>query len=321
MMLVYLISAYRQPRQLARLLGRLQQPNARFVVHLDAKVAAKPFLDALPATIASDVTFVAQPVRVYWKGFSQVRMMQRLMETALAAPFDYAIYLSEADYPLRTNEQLNVFFAQQPPDLLAYWRLRDRPTWQHKLRYFYFHDWPWLNPRTNQLTRLLFRIYNQTVKRVLPRRRFPTMLEPFGGSEYMCLTRRSVEYVVNFSRQAPTLMHWYRFSDSPIEHVFHTILLNAPFRDTVIHWAEYEHWSANLTDADRARSAEPMPESVFHRRYIDWSPDRERPAILDRRDAHALLNTDALFARKFDQRRSARLLDLLDSMSDGTAFR
>ncbi len=312
MKLVYLISAYRQPQQVARLIDRLRQSNARFVLHIDAKVAVKPFTDALSADLHTDVTFVENRVRVYWKGFSQVTMMQRLMQTALDQPFDYAIYLSEADYPLRNNAELNTFFAQHPPDLLSYWRLSDRPTWQHKLRYAYFYDQPWLNPRINRFTRFSFRVYNRTLKRVLPRQRFPSTLDPFGGSEYFCLTHRSVQYAIDFIEQQPDLMRWYRFSDSPIEHVFHTILLNAPFRHEIIHWAEYEQWSANLTNKQRAQSAEPMPEIAFHKRYMDWSPDRELPAFLDRRDAHALLNADALFARKFHHRRSARLLDILD---------
>jgi hypothetical protein len=316
MMLVYLVSAFRQPRQLARLLGRLQQPNARFVVHLDAKVASGPFLDALPAHLHPTVTFVSDPVRVYWKGYSHLRALLRLLEAALSQPFDYAITLSGADYPLKTNEQINDFFARQPPDLFSYWRLADRPAWQHKLRYWYFYDWPWLNPRTNPLTKLLFRVYNRTLKLALPPRRYPAALEPFGGADHFILTRRSVAYLLDFVRQHPDLMHWYQFSDCPSEHVFHTILLNAPFRHEIIHWAEYEAWSRSLTDLDRAQSAEPMPEAAFHRRYMDWSPERERPAILDRRDAHDLLTTDALFARKFDQRRSARLLDILDERLD-----
>jgi hypothetical protein len=322
MALVYLISAYRQPHQLARLVARLQQPTVRFLIHVDARVPIKPFLDAVPA--GPNVGFVQDRQRVYWKGFSQVRMMLALLREALAHPFSYAIYLSEADYPLRTNSVINAFFAQQPPELISYWKLTDRPRWLHKLRYVYVHDTPWLNPRRSGLSHILFRLYNRSVKYLLPRRTVRHGLPPYGGSEYFSLSSQAVDYLIDFVDRHPSWPRWYRFSDSPIEHFFHTILLNAPFCRQIIHYDAYQQWSQTLTTEEKASSAEMLPEQAFHLRFIDWSglagsgPDkyRERPAVLDERDLIALTTTNALFARKFDSIRSATLLDQLDRWLD-----
>jgi hypothetical protein len=55
-----------------------------------------------------------------------------------------------------------------------------------------------------------------------------------------------------------------------------------------------------------------LPESDFNLRHIDWTAVREAPAILDDRDWEALRASPCLFARKFEPRRSARLLDRID---------
>jgi hypothetical protein len=45
---------------------------------------------------------------------------------------------------------------------------------------------------------------------------------------------------------------------------------------------------------------------------VDWSRERESPAILDERDWEVLRDSPDLFARKFDSRISAHLLDRID---------
>ena len=55
-----------------------------------------------------------------------------------------------------------------------------------------------------------------------------------------------------------------------------------------------------------------MPDEkrvYFH--YIDWNPEREDPAILDESDFGSLLQSEKLFACKFRQKKSERLMDML----------
>ncbi|MCY7393831.1 MAG: hypothetical protein LH647_20735, partial [Leptolyngbyaceae cyanobacterium CAN_BIN12] len=48
--------------------------------------------------------------------------------------------------------------------------------------------------------------------------------------------------------------------------------------------------------------------------HIDWSVDREDPAVFDTSDFSALQESDALFARKFSESKSKQLLDSIDEM-------
>ena len=64
-----------------------------------------------------------------------------------------------------------------------------------------------------------------------------------------------------------------------------------------------------------------LAEDSFHLRYIDWSGDRETPAIFDERDWRSIQNSSNLFARKFHSIRSAKLLGLIDQELLGLAAR
>lgn len=49
-------------------------------------------------------------------------------------------------------------------------------------------------------------------------------------------------------------------------------------------------------------------------RYVDWTPGRGHPAVLDLGDLDQILGSGMLFARKIDPVRSKELLESLDSL-------
>ncbi|MCJ7689325.1 MAG: hypothetical protein MUO60_08400, partial [Clostridiaceae bacterium] len=53
-------------------------------------------------------------------------------------------------------------------------------------------------------------------------------------------------------------------------------------------------------------------ENKAHLHYIDWSRDREDPAVFDIGDFQTLKACDALFARKFCENKSKKLLYYID---------
>jgi len=97
---------------------------------------------------------------------------------------------------------------------------------------------------------------------------------------------------------------------------FQTIILNSDLRDRVQNVRLYAEWSATTTAAAKLREDAMLPEDSFSFRYIDWRKDRTdssgSPAVLDERDWPELKATSDLFARKFDTRLSATLLDRID---------
>jgi hypothetical protein len=92
----------------------------------------------------------------------------------------------------------------------------------------------------------------------------------YGGSQWMILSRAFCEYATN-------LRHIWRYSlffrniYVPDESFYHTLLMNSPFRDTLVN---------------------------DNRRYIDWVSGPERPRVLRMSDLPLITASGAFFARK-----------------------
>ena len=117
------------------------------------------------------------------------------------------------------------------------------------------------------------------------RRAFPRGLRPFGGGAYWCLSRACVELVAEFVVERRDVVRFFQHVDVPDEIFFQTIVMNSELASTVV--------NDNL-------------------RYVDWSRGR-RPAVLDTNDLDALRASPKLFARKFDTRVDAAVLDAIDA--------
>jgi hypothetical protein len=314
MRIAYLITAYDQPGHLARLVRALQHPGASFHVHVDGHVDIAPFAEALRGL--EGVRFASQRVKVHWMGFSQVRSILGLMRDACASDPDFCVLLSGSDYPIRSNEAIFDFFSRAREEFIVFWRLEDRPGWLHKIRYLYpidaipIHGWSkGTDPRW---WRRLFWGRFHRYRHLLPRRRFPPGLTPYGGSDWWSLSGGCVRHVLEFVDANPWYSRFYRYTHCPSEMFFQTIILNSPWAARVRNRDAYEDWSARTAPAAKLAEDCMLPESDFNLRHIDWTAVREAPAILDDRDWEALRASPCLFARKFEPRRSARLLDRID---------
>jgi len=104
---------------------------------------------------------------------------------------------------------------------------------------------------------------------------------------WFCLTKKDVDYTLEYLKNKPDLLDFFRHTFAPDEIFFQTIIMNSPLKDTVM--------NDNL-------------------RYIDWSRKGvPLSAFLTIDDADNLLNSSKLFARKFDIELDEAILDLIDS--------
>ncbi|MBO0932907.1 beta-1,6-N-acetylglucosaminyltransferase [Fibrella aquatilis] len=308
----YLILAHRQPGMLYRLALALAHPQARLFVHLDARVDLATFMACRdwPESLA----FIDERLTVWHKGYSMVEAELALIRAAGQSgySFRYLKLLSGDSFPLCSAFDLIGFFAQQQTDFYSFWRLADRPSWLHKVRFRYFHDYFWLNSRHTRWSHLLLRIYRRTLRGAFRQKALPAASDggpmiPYGGAQWWALRPESAGYVVDTLAHRPDLVRFFRHTDSPDELVFQTLLQHSPYADRANRKAAYEAWSRNTPAADK-QADHLLHEESFHLTYMDWSPTRELPAILDERDLDALRYTDCLFARKFDENRSGELL-------------
>lgn len=285
MKIAYIVLAHREFGQVERLVRRLYGASCRVFLHVDRKVppaqrqALQAALQDLPELV------YVEPLPVYWADFSIVAATLRALEAVAASgeAFDYTCLLSGQDYPLATPEGIAAFLARhRGQSFLEFFRV-PRPGWAGDGgmgRLERYHHRAEYSRSYGRAVALLARC----VLHLLPRRTFFKDLQPYAGSQFWCLAQPCVEYVLEYVRRRPEYVQYFRHVKIPDEMFFQTMLVNSPLRETLVN------------------------DSL---RYIDWSRP-PYPAVLTHEDFPLLQQSGKLFARKFDLRLDAEVLDRID---------
>jgi Core-2/I-Branching enzyme len=275
--IAYVVSAFKYPQQLGRLLRRLSTPNTTFAVHVDRKTSRSIFSEMQRETEAiPEVRFLDRHVS-HWRGFGHVQAtLKGIVDAFERCPdFDYVVLLTGQDYPLRSPRRLERVLGRANGRSFLTWRALPWSGWQPRGGMHRIEDWHLVT-------------YGKVHVSLPLRRRLPGGLAPYGGGAYWCLARPAVEYVYEFLQRNPEYVGFFRHVLVPDELFFQTILLNSPLRDTIVN---------------------------DHLRFIDWSED-PGPTILRMEHLPALIGSGKLLARKFDATVDERILDVLDARID-----
>ncbi len=298
----YLILAHQHPPQVARLIRALRSEEACFFLHVDRKANLAAFKEAIPPS--RQVCYVPEPerVKVYWGGFSPVQATLRLLHCAYHATdrFERYCLLSGSDFPIKSNYQIRDAFGTQK-EFISIEQALYAPAAEsrvHCISRYHFYDYGLLNPRTSPfpaLPRLAARLSNH-----VPRPQYKR-IPLYQGSQWWALTGRMIGYIINFLKKYPDYLSFHRYTLVPDEVFFHSIVKNSP-------------WAANIQH-DFEQGTLPggtSPERGCH--FVDWHSGDTPPKVLDESDLDRLLDSKALFARKFVEPVSTTLLERLDSL-------
>ncbi len=299
MKIAYLILAHSQPRLFKRLLGSLAYKDDCFFAHIDAKADIAQFKD----NNQKNLFFLSKRIKVNHAGFSQVRAMISLIKAALKkGDFDYFIFLSGVDYPIQSPDKLHGFLEKNPGmNFIDFFQYNGGSADNLHFSKVYNEDYILGTPR---IVSLIFRAIFRLARIILPRRSFLKNMILYRGSTSWCLYKESVEYIIQFidSGKSRKIFNYLKYAFSPDEMIFQTILLNSPFAR-----------KCNLYEKNKGSSDNiPAVENKAHLYYIDWSPERENPAILNETDFDKIQARQYFFGRKFDEKKSAKLLDMID---------
>jgi hypothetical protein len=274
--IAYVISAYKLPAQLVRLVRRLDAPGVTFAVHVDRKTRRAVVDEMVVGTRGADVTFLPRHVS-HWGAFGHVRTSLKGIDHLHLAgvEFDYAVLLTGQDYPLRSPETIaETLDRADGASFMNWWPLPYEP-WGERGGLDRFEHWHWVTYRRAHVALPL-------------RRRLPHGYLPFGGGAYWCFARPLVDYVQRFVTTNPGYVRFFERVLIPDELFFQTLIMNSPLRETVV--------NDNL-------------------RYLDWSRE-PAPAVLGVADLDRLLGSRKLFGRKFDETVDRAVLDRLDEAID-----
>lgn len=277
MRIAHLILTYTSPQQTERMIKNMMHDDFDFYIHVDKKYDINPhlFLEALP-----NVYFINNRVDVKWAGFNTViatfECIKEIVSTGIQ--YDFINFLSGQDYPLKSAAYLADFFKENKgKEFLSFRDIRN--DWKEGLirmeRYFLInHDFK----GRYTLERL--------INFIMPRRKIPYNMHPYGKSMFWMLSPEIAMYVVNKVESDKKLTNFFYFCWASDEFVFQTILMNSPHKNNIVN---------------------------NNYRYIDWSEGGANPKTLDENDFEQIEKADMLFARKLDIEKSAKLFDMIDN--------
>lgn len=275
----HLILAHNVPDHLFRLVERLRRPDAHIFIHVDAKSDISPY--RIQFADYPDVHLIQKRTKANWGGFSLVQAtLDSLIEIqASGKPFTYVNLLSGSDYPIKPIRDFHSMLTRSMGLSFFEYEIEGTSWWdeaQPRLRNYHWVDCQF--PGKNGLQAL--------VNRITPSRTPPGRMAIVGRSQWFTVYAGHVRHILDFVRNNPAYVRFFRYTWGPDEFFFQTILYNSPYRDQLI--------NDNL-------------------RYIDWSTGQPSPRVLTIDDAQLLHSSDKWFARKFDPQISGPLLDEIDS--------
>jgi hypothetical protein len=281
MRLAYLILSHQLPHQVARLVGALRDRDNSFFIHVDKR--AEPQVHrTLLARLGDDASVQFVPAHAcYWGSFGIVEATIEGIRTLIESGtlFERLILLSGQDYPIKPQRYIKAFLERQDnQQFIESFPLTEPNKWTE-------HTGPYkdLNRILHWHVNFRSRFLHIPIRRSLPRR-----MQPYGGSQWWCLSQACVEYVHEFIQRNPKVVDYFKRAFIADELFFQTMVSNSPFADRVT--------GSSLT-------------------YEDWdTPAPPYPALLDRAYLRTLAASHKLFARKFDETRNTGILDAVDEL-------
>ncbi|MDE7273207.1 MAG: beta-1,6-N-acetylglucosaminyltransferase [Lachnospiraceae bacterium] len=286
----YLILVHEYTLVLERLVQLLDNESNGIYIHIDKKTSdvEKKKVEGLRQMVKRSELFVFCKYKVFWGTNSIIKAQKLLLTKSLIKKYDYYHFLSGADLPVKRGDQIQKFFEENCGREFIHFGTRE---YQQDIqqRYNVYHFF------TRQLGRKRdkrFWVDVETYSLAIQRRLHVDRTRKlkfsfFGGSNWCSITREFAIYVVKNYRKYERAFYFSQISD---EAIWQTIVMDSPYRDNL-----YVDGFDNNYDACV--------------RYIDW--DRGTPYIFQKEDLEDLIASKCMFARKFDERCDAEIVEFM----------
>lgn len=293
---VYLLTlSGRAVRQVRRLIRRLYHVDNYFLIHVDSRQEYL-YRELLPLESQfPNIRLVPDRMATIWGGSSLLQMLLHCMKVLLTLDWDWSFVmnLSESDYPIKDPQELVHFLTINRGRNFVKSHGRDAPTFIKKQG---------MDKTFVECDNHMYRIGS---------RQIPMGIQIDGGSDWICLYRDFVEYLIHGTDDTlDGLKRFFNFALLPAEAFFHIVLKNTEFCSTIL------NNNLHLTNWNRKQGCK-----CQHKAVVDWcgcSPNDFKPS-----DWNRLLGAEKrplYFGRKFEAVINQRILFELDQYIYGSDF-
>lgn len=233
MKIAYLITAYNNYEHLEKLINALDDTNAEFFVHIDKK-------SQMPENLVGNLKVVfIDRIPVWWGGWSHMEAILNLMKEAGQRAFDYYVLISGTDYPIRPNSFLYNTLKEGGEYINIIKGFQDHKP-ESRIKYYYYDSF---DRRNRQSIRTVFFSALEKVKsKIIIKRKYP-FKEIFHGSTWWALSHDCVNHILDFIKNNPQYVRFYKTSWCAEESFLQTIIGNSKFATECKTNLTYADWS------------------------------------------------------------------------------
>lgn len=265
----YLIMAHNNFDQLQTLIGLLDDPQNDIYLHVDKRAAT---FQTDRIRVRKSNLIPIKRMRVNWGGHSQINCELNLLKASVQNQYVYYHLLSGVDLPIKTQAEIRSFFDKAFPGNFIRFDPNANQTGSFLPRISTYHLLQdYIGRKSGLWIALLEKIehYSLWVQRRIGLRR-KQYIPAFKGTNWFSITHELAEYILS---KEHLIRKQFYYSFCADEIFLHSVVMASPYRETVVN------------------------NSL---RAIDWT--RGSPYVYKKEDVDALLLSDDLFARKFDEK-------------------
>ena len=267
MSIAYIITAYKQPSQFARLIDAIWHPDDHFAIHIDAKTPASIRQEFETAARGRSNILFIPPRPVVWGGFGLCQAEWNALNVLIGRPgWTHMMNITAQDFPLQTREVMLTELRSRP----GVNRMQMLPLEDNKAHFRRRFRWVCVEAG-GKLRRL-----------PIPYPKPRTFRNDWFGEGWHILTREFCEWAVT-APVAQDCLRWFRRVKHPHKSWYQAMMMASPFAGTVdgdnkrlIKWVRNSGNPRVLTLADLP-DLEASP--AFFARKFDETVDAE---VLDR---------------------------------------
>jgi hypothetical protein len=228
--------------------------------------------------------FSYKKYKAYWGSFNSIMASLYLLEEAYKKGYDRYMLISGEDLPIKSNEEIIEFFEDNQNEYITVDKL---PTIKFVRAGFNRVTKYWRNRRGTDKNNIVFRIIGKIERMTF---RFINMITTrpidydfYGGDAWFNITNNAVKSIFEYIRNNNKFIERFKWTRCCDEIFYQTILMKIE----------------NLRVINNCL------------RYINWRNDRSHPQIFREEDYEKIINSNNLFARKFDITVDKNIIDAI----------
>lgn len=274
----YLIIAHNNYDLLKKLIALIDDERNDIYIHIDKKSLIDN-IDELNHLVNKSSIFIYKELKVYWGDISQVNVELFLLEKAIKNKYAYYHLLSGSDLPIKTQDYIHSFFNENYGYEFVHFSEEkvSKKYLEYVNKYHFFQKYLKIS-KYKLINKLIVGIEKLQlfIQKLFHVKRSKNIVFQ-KGANWFSITDDLANYVVSKKLWINKI---FKYTKSADEFFLQTIVINSNFKNRL--------FSKKLDDDYHACM-----------RYIDWK--RGGPYVFRLNDFNDLIESDYLWARKFDK--------------------